>query len=56
MEVEELTCPPTAAVIELLTETVGITPPRLRCPAHFHHFGLLRTIVGVDNDFVRIDN
>ena len=56
MEVEELTCPPTAAVGELLTPTgKNKTPLRYRCPALSRYFGLLKTrIVAGGGDFVRI--
>ena len=44
MEVEELTCPPTAAVGELLTQTgKNKTPPRNAGPAPSRYFGLLKT-------------
>ena len=56
MEVEELTCPPTAAINELLTLTIVITPRWNVGPAFSWHFGRLKTIVGVDNDFVNIYN
>ena len=58
MEVEELTCPPTAAVGELLTPTgKNKTPLRNGGPALSHHFGLLKTRIGAGGgDFVRIYN
>ena len=44
MEVEELTCPPTAAVSELLTQTgKNKTPLRNGGPALSRYFGLLKT-------------
>ena len=56
MEVEELTCPPTAAVGELLTPTgKNKTPLRNGGLAHSHHFGLLKTrIVAGDASFVTL--
>ena len=56
MEVEELTCPPTAAVGELLTQTgKNKTPLRNGGPALSRYFGLLKTRIGAgDGDFVRI--